>query len=75
MKKWFIVFAFAAFTFAPLTRAASPTSFLNLQSQPGDFVGQGVTQTFTPADGTFGVQSIFGGGVEVFFHTSDFSSF
>jgi hypothetical protein len=37
--------------------AATPQTFLTLISQPGDYVGQGVTQTFTPADGTFAVSN------------------
>ena len=38
--------------------AATPQTFLTLISQPGDYVGGGITQTLTPADGTF---SIFNG--------------
>lgn len=37
--------------------AATPQTFLTLISQPGDYVGQGITQTFTAADGTFAVSN------------------
>lgn len=32
---------------------ADPGTFLFLDSQPGDFIGGGIQQTFTPADSTF----------------------
>ncbi len=53
----------------------STATFFTLNSQPGDFVGGGITQTFTPADGTFIVNTVFNGGVDVSFHTANFSSF
>jgi len=56
--------------------AATPQTFLTLDSQPGDYVGQGVLQTFTPADGTFILQPSPGSGaVQLSFSTSDYSSF
>jgi hypothetical protein len=36
---------------------ATPKTFLTLNSQPGDYIGQGITQTFTPADGTFSISN------------------
>lgn len=75
MMKCFVVLVLTTLTIAPLAAAASPATFLTLQSQPGDFIGQGVTQTFSPGDGTFQVNTVFGGGVSVFFHTASFSSF
>jgi len=36
---------------------ATPQTFLTLNSQPGDYIGGGITQTFTPADGTFSVSN------------------
>lgn len=63
-------------TLALATNArGSAATFFTLNSQPGDYVGGGITQTFTPADGTFIVNATFNGGVRVFFHTANFSSF
>ena len=66
--------AFVVLTLSSFALAATPQTFLTLDSQPGDFVGQGILQTFTPADGTFAVQPTFDGGVEFSFQTPDFSS-
>ena len=38
-----------------IASASTPQTFLTLISQPGDAVGQGVTETYTPSDGTFSV--------------------
>ena len=54
--------------------AAGPQTFLTLNSQPGDWVGQGITQTLTPADGTFTVNNS-SDTVSISFNTSDFSQF
>lgn len=35
--------------------AGTASTYLYLNSQPGDYVGQGIIQTLTPADGTFSV--------------------
>ncbi len=64
----------ATLSFATNARASTST-FFTLNSQPGDFVGGGLTQTFTSADGAFTVNPVFNGGVNVSFHTADFSSF
>jgi hypothetical protein len=52
---------------------AGAQTFLSLDSQPGDYIGQGMTQTVTPSDGTFLVQSV-SNGVQVYFHTADYST-
>ncbi len=77
MKLRIIFFLISAFAFANTAKAVSGDvdTFLTLKSQPGDLVGQGLTQTFTPNTGTFTVTASGNGGVAVFFHTSDFSSF
>ena len=62
------VFSIAS-TFAA---AATPQTFLTLMSQPGDYIGQGITQTFTPADGTFSLSNS-GDEVSIIFHNSDYS--
>jgi len=38
-----------------IASASTPQTFLTLISEPGDAVGQGVTETYTPSDGTFSV--------------------
>jgi hypothetical protein len=43
--------------FSALASGATPQTFLSLESQPGDYIGQGITQTLTPADGTFSVSN------------------
>lgn len=54
--------------------AATPATYLYLNSQPGDDVGQGRVLSFTPADGTF---SVSGGAnrVSVSFNNSDYSQY
>jgi Calx-beta domain len=37
--------------------ASTATTYLYLNSQPGDYIGQGITQKFTSADGTFTVSN------------------
>lgn len=63
----------AVLSLVTFAAAAAPQTLLTLNSRPGDWVGQGVLQTFTPSDGLFTVQPIFNGGVEIFFHTADYS--
>jgi len=53
--------------FSPGTAAGQTTS-LELRSQPGDFVGGGIDQTFTPADGTFTANRNFNNGVTINFN-------
>ena len=67
-----VLVSVVAVSFATLCSASTPQTFLTLISQPGDYIGGGITQTLTPADGTFGItnspSSLF-----VSFHTTDFS--
>ena len=53
---------------APFAYASTPQTFLSLNSQPGDYVGQGIQATFTPSDGTFVLQAI-NGVIEFSFYT------
>ena len=54
--------------------ASTATTYLYLNSQPGDYVGQGVTQTLTAADGTFTVtNNISPSEVSVFFNTPGYT--
>ena len=56
--------------------ATSPSTFLTLQSQPGDYVGQGQTVTFTPSDGTFQIRGHKNSSQLVLdFQTPDLSSY
>jgi hypothetical protein len=54
--------------------AATPQTFLTLNSQPGDYIGQGITQTLTPADGTFSISNS-SDAVSISFHTPTYSQF
>jgi len=54
---------------------AAGQTILILNSQPGDWVGAGLQQTFTAADGPFTVTSTGTGGLQVSFHTPDYSHF
>ena len=38
---------------APCASAQAQTTALFFDSQPGDYIGQGIQRTYTPADGTF----------------------
>jgi hypothetical protein len=53
--------------FSPL-RLSAQTTALQLTSQPGDFIGGGKNQTFTPAEGTFTARRNFDNGVDIFFN-------
>jgi hypothetical protein len=46
---------------------AAQSTFLTLDSQPGDWVGAGLQQTFTTLDGNFTTSTNFDGGVNVNF--------
>ncbi len=50
-------------------------SLIYLNSQPGDWVGQGQQLTFTPADGAFTVQGTYNSGVQINFNTPNYSHF
>src|SRR5205085_6156879 len=68
-----VTFSFISF-FCAFASGATPQTFLTLNSQPGDYVGQGITQTFTPADGTFSVSNS-SDTVSISFSTPTFSQF
>lgn len=61
-------------SFTAIASASTPQTFLTLISQPGDYIGQGITQTFTPADGTFSVSNSTD-TVSISFHTASYSQF
>jgi hypothetical protein len=69
----FSSFAFV-FLFSAVASCATPQTFLTLDSQPGDYIGQGITQTFTATDGTFSVSNTTD-TVSISFNTSTFSQF
>ena len=48
--------------------AAAQTTVLDLKSQPGDYIGGGLDQTFTPADGNFTASRNFDNGVTITFN-------
>lgn len=66
---------------APAAPVHAQTTALFFDSQPGDYIGQGLQRTYTPADGTFDIAS-WDGGVTVgvtgpafsFWWTLDFSA-
>ncbi len=60
--------------FTRIATASTPQTFLTLISQPGDYVGGGITQTLTPADGTFSVTNSTS-EVTIVFHTPSYSQF
>src|SRR5207245_6209422 len=68
-----LVLAFVS-SFCSFAAGSTPQTFLTLNSQPGDYIGQGITQTLTPADGTFSVTNT-PDSVSISFHTPDYSQF
>lgn len=69
---WKFVLLVGAFVVMPATVSAQTTR-LFLDSQPGDFIGGGIEQTFTEADGVFFASRNFDNGVSVRFNTPNFS--
>jgi hypothetical protein len=59
-------------TLLPCLAHAGQT-ILILNSQPGDYIGQGLQQRYTSADGLFTVTANYSNGVAVSFHTPDYS--
>jgi Calx-beta domain-containing protein len=55
--------------------AAIPRTFLTLNSQPGDYIGQGQQYSFTPADGTFTIIPTYANGIEMVFRSFDGTQF
>src|SRR5260370_26980064 len=68
-----IFFAYISL-FSAVAFGATPQTFLTLNSQPGDYIGQGITQTLTPADGTFSVSNS-SDAVSISFNTPTYSQF
>lgn len=60
--------------FTTVASASTPQTFLTLISQPGDYIGGGIAQTLTPADGTFSVTNSTN-TVSISFHTPSYSQF
>ncbi len=75
MVKLFRLSMLLILTFVPSMALAAAQTVLILNSQPGDWVGAGLQQTFTPADGQFTVTSIANGGFQLAFNTPDYSHF
>jgi hypothetical protein len=69
------LFAFAfTLSLTTMASASTPQTFLTLSSQPGDYVGGGITQTLTPADGTFSFTNSTT-DITISFHTPSYSQF
>jgi hypothetical protein len=49
----------------------SAVTFIRFNSEPGDFIGGGITQTFTPIDGFITASGNFKNGVSISFHGDD----
>jgi hypothetical protein len=64
MRNFLLLLVFSALTAAAHAQVTS----LSLNSDPGDFIGQGQTTFLTPADGTFSASKNFDNGVSVFFN-------
>lgn len=52
------------------SQMANADTFLYFKSDAGDYIGGGVTQTFTPADGTFTASKNYDNGVSIAFNGS-----
>ena len=53
------------------TGAYAQTTLLSLNSQPGDYIGQGQQRTLTAADGQFSARANYDNGVSLSFHGHD----
>lgn len=67
-----ILLLLSALLAAPVTSWAQTTR-LFLDSEPGDYVGGGLEQTFTQVDGTFEARRNPSNGVSIAFHAPDYS--
>jgi len=74
MRKLKLILAVGIFVLAACERVGAASTLLLLNSQPGDYIGGGITQTFTPSDGTLAVNATYNGGVQVSFQAPNFSS-
>lgn len=70
MAKMRLALIIATLVLLPGSRAASAETFLTFDSQLGDFIGQGINKTWTPADGTFSVGRTFRGAINVNFNSN-----
>ena len=59
----------------PATQLSAQTTRLFLDSQPGDYIGGGIEQTYTEADGSFFATRNFSNGVSIDFNAPNFSHF
>ena len=60
---------------APVGAAEARPTFLLLNSEPGDYIGRGIHQVFTPADGIFCISRNFDGRVSISFFGSGFGTY
>ena len=73
MRLRLFVFVFAV-SLTTIASASTPQTFLTLISQPGDYIGGGITQTLRPADGTFSVTNSTT-DISISFHTPSYDQF
>ena len=66
---WMVVLGGSLFCAAS---ASAVTTYLSMNSQPGDYIGGGATYKFTPVDGTFSVTNS-SSAVNISFHMADYS--
>jgi hypothetical protein len=59
----------------PAAQLSAQTTRLFLGSQPGDYIGGGIEQTYTEADGAFAARRNFSNGVSIAFNAPNFSHF
>lgn len=65
-------FLLLAILLSPST-GSPQTTLLLLDSQPGDWVGNGEAQRYSEVDGNFGASRNFDGGVSIYFNAPDYS--
>lgn len=63
----------AAASANPFFINAPASTIVMMDSEPGDYIGQGLYSFYSLADGTFTAQSHFDNGVSIFFHSQDYS--
>lgn len=66
IRRALITTMIALFAIVNSAKGATNT-YLTLDSQPGDYIGQGVNRSFAAGDGTFSVGQTYNGGVQVSF--------
>ena len=70
MKTLLRALLIAILAIAPAMSQATTQTILVLNSQPGDYIGQGLQHTFRPPDGTFTVTTTYNSGIQVSFSGS-----